>query len=153
MKKVLSVLLCVVMLCSCICLFAFAEDTAPAETFTYTFYDEDGTTVLGAVTAQRGESPVGPTHPTKPRVDGDPEWVFSGWRGDDGEIYYSSSLPAATKDMTFVATYKDPYNHSDEGDITLMSFLASIFARINKLFKQISTYFEELTKSVQNLMG
>ena len=44
-------------------------------------------------------------------------------------------------------------NHSDEGDITLMSFLASIFARINKLFKQISTYFEELTKSVQNLMG
>ncbi len=153
MKKALSVLLCVAMLCSCICLFAFADDAAPAATYTYTFYDDDNTTVLGTASAAQGESPVGPPAPTKPRQDGDPEWVFSGWLGDDGQTYYSSSLPAATRDMTFTATYKDPYNHSDEGDITIMSFLTSIFARLNKIFAQISTYFKELTESIQKLMG
>lgn len=153
MKKVLSILLCVVMLSSCVCLFAFAEDTAPAETVTYTFYDDDGTTVLGSVTANKGETPVGPPAPVKPRQDGDPEWEFSGWLCSDGKTYYSGTLPVASQDLTFTATYKKLHDNTDNGDITIMTFLTSIFARLNKIFAQISTYFEELTKSVQNLLG
>lgn len=160
MKKVLAVLLCVAMLCSCICLFAFADDTAPATTYTYTFYDEiltdDGTAavLIGSVSATAGETPVGPPAPTRPHVDGGAEWEFSGWLcREDGKTYYSGTLPVATKDLTFDATYKKMHDNTGEGDITLMTFLASVFQRLNKIFAQISTYFEELTKSIQNMLG
>ena len=153
MKKVLSVLLCAVMLCSCVCLFAFADDTAPAETVTYTFYDEDGTTVLGTVTANKGETPVGPPAPSKPWQDGEAEWEFSGWLCTDGKTYYSGTLPVATQDLTFTETFKKLHDNTDNGDITIMTFLASIFQRLNKIIAQISTYFEELTKSIQKLMN
>ena len=153
MKKVLAVLLCVAMLCSCVCLFAFADDTAPAATYTYTFYDEDGTTLIQAVPADAGTTPVGPPAPEKPWHDGEAEYAFSGWVcNEDGQTYYSGTLPVATRDLTFVATFKKLHDNTDNGDITIMTFLASIFQRINKIMAQISTYFEELTKSVQNLL-
>ena len=152
MKKVLSILLCAVMLFSFASVFAFADDAAPAETVTITFYDEDGS-VLTTVTANKGESPVGPPAPTKPRQDGDPEWAFSGWLGADGQTYYSNSLPIANEDMSYTATYKKLHDNEAEGNITIMSFLASIFQRLNKLFAQISTYLEELKDSVTKLLG
>ena len=43
--------------------------------------------------------------------------------------------------------------YDNEDNITIMSFLSSIFARLNKIIAQISTYFEELTKSIQKLIG
>ena len=151
MKKVLAVLLCVAMLCSCICLFAFADDAAPA-TYSYTFYDDDGT-LLGEVSAAAGETPVGPAVPEKPWHDGEAEYAFSGWLcREDGQVYYSNTLPVASKNLTFDATYKKLHDDTGEGDITLMTFLASIFQRINKIFAQLSTYFEELTKSIQNML-
>ena len=152
MKKVVSIFLCAVMLFSFACVFAFAEDETPAETVTITFYDEDGTT-LAVVTANKGESPVGPPAPTKARQDGDPEWEFSGWLGEDGKTYYSGTLPVANGDMSFTATYKKLYDNEAEGNITIMSFLASIFERLNKIFAQISTYYKELAESVERLLG
>ena len=143
MKKCLAILLCVVMLFSFAAVFAFAEGET-AETVTVTFYDEDGTTVLATVSAVKGTSPVGPENPTKARQDGDPEWEFKGWIGEDGNVYYRNTLPVVT------AKYVKLYDNED--NITIMSFLASIFERLNKIFAQISTYFEELTKSVQNLI-
>ena len=55
MKKVVSILLCAVMLFSFACVFAFAEDAAPTETVTITFYDEDGRTVLDTVVVEKGK--------------------------------------------------------------------------------------------------
>ena len=153
MKKLLSILLCVVMLFSCVCVIACAEDAAPAETVTITFYDEDGSTVLATVTANKGESPVGPAAPTKPRQDGDPEWVFDGWLGADGNKYYSGTLPVANSDMSYTATYKKINDNEAEGNITIMSFIASIFQRLNKIYAQLATYIDELTKSFQKLLG
>ena len=153
MKKVLAILLCVAMLFSCAAVFAFADDAAPAETVTIIFYDEDGTTVLDTVVVEKGQTPVGPPAPVKARQDGDPEWEFSGWLGEDGKTYYSGTLPVANSDMSFTATYKKLYDNEAEGRITLISFISSIFARLNKLFAQISTYYEELAASVQKLLG
>ena len=152
MKKVVAILLCVVMLFSFACVFAYADDETPAETVTITFYDEDGTT-LAVVTANKGESPVGPPAPTKPRQDGDPEWEFSGWLGEDGKTYYSGTLPIANSDMSFTATYKKIHDNEAEGNITIMSFLASIFERLNKIFTQLSTYYQQLADSVNTLLG
>ena len=150
MKKCLAVLLCVVMLCSFAAVFAFADDET-AETVTVTFYDEDGTTVIAMVAAAKGTSPVGPPNPTKARQDGDPEWEFKGWVDANGNEYYRNTLPVVNEDTSFTAKYAKMYD--DEDNITIMSFLASIVARLNKIFAQISTYFEELTKSVQKLLG
>ncbi|MBR6313534.1 MAG: hypothetical protein IKR49_02720 [Clostridia bacterium] len=152
MKKVLAILLCVVMLFSCAAVFAFADDAAPAETVTITFYDDDNT-VLNIVVVEKGQVPVGPPAPVKARQDGDPEWEFSGWLGEDGKTYYSGTLPVANSDMSYIATYKKLYDNEAEGNITLISFISSIFARLNKLFAQISTYYEELAASVQKLLG
>ena len=151
MKKCIAILLSVVMLFSFATVFAFADDATPAETVTVTFYDEDGTTVLAVVTADKGTSPVGPPAPTKPRQDGDPEWEFKGWVAADGQEYYSNTLPIANEDTSYTAKYVKLYDNED--NITIMSFLSSIFARLNKIIAQISTYFEELTKSIQKLIG
>ena len=151
MKKCLAILLCAVMLFSCAGIFAFADDETPAETVTITFFDEDGTTVLATVTANKGEKFAGPANPTKPREDGDPEWEFKGWVATDGQEYYSNTLPVAYEDTYYVAKFVKMYD--DEDNLTLMQFLASIFSRINKIFAQISTYLEELTKSIQGLLG
>lgn len=153
MKKVVSILLCAVMLFSFACVFAFAEDAAPAETVTITFYDEDGRTVLDTVVVEKGKNPVGPPAPVKPRQDGDPEWEFSGWLGEDGKTYYSGTLPVANSDMTFTATYKKIHDNEAEGNITIMSFIASIFERLNKIFAQLSTYYNEIEASVKKLLG
>ena len=56
----------------------------------------------------------------------------------------------ANENTVYTAKYVKLYDDPD--NITLMSFLASIFERLNKIFAQISTYFEELTKSVENLL-
>lgn len=153
MKKVLAIILCAVMLFSCAAVFAFADDATPAETVTIIFYDEDGTTVLDTVVVEKGQTPVGPPAPVKARQDGDPEWEFSGWLGEDGKTYYSGTLPVANSDMSFTATYKKLYDNEAEGNITIMSFITSIFARLNKLFAAISTYYEELAASVKKLLG
>ena len=150
MKKVLAIFLCAVMLFSFACVFAFAED---AETVTVTFVQDDGTTVIDTVVVEKGKVPVGPPAPSKPRVDGDPEWEFSGWQAPDGEIYYSNTLPAANSDTIYVATYKKLHDNEAEGNITIMSFLASIFERLNKIFDQLKTYYNELADSVQKLLG
>jgi len=150
MKKCLAVLLCVVMLFSFATVFAFA-DNETAETVTVTFYDEDGVTVLATVAATKGTSPVGPPNPTKARQDGDPEWEFKCWVDAEGNEYYRNTLPVANADTSYTAKYVKLYDNED--NITIMSFLSSIFARLNKIFAQISTYLEELTKSVQKLIG
>jgi len=149
MKKLVAIMLCFVMLFSFAAVFAFAEGET-AETVTVTFYDEDGTTVLATVPAVKGTSPVGPPNPTKARQDGDPEWEFKGWVDANGNEYYRNTLPVVTEDTSFTAKFVKMYD--DEDNITIMSFLASIFERLNKIFAQISTYFEELTKSVENLL-
>ena len=144
------------MLCSCICLFAFADATGP---YTYSFYDEilteDGTTtvLIEAVSAAANQVPDGPAYPTRPHVDGGAEWEFAGWKCEqDGKTYWNGTLPPATQDLTFVASYKKMHDNTDEGDITLLTFISSIFARLNKIFKTLSQYFEDLTTSVSNML-
>ena len=150
MKKLVAVLLCFVMLFSFAAVFAFAEGETAAETVTVTFYDDDGTTVIAAVETEKGKSPVCPPNPTKARADGDPEWEFKCWIDAAGKEYYPNTLPVANENTAYTAKYVKLYDDPD--NITIMSFLASIFERLNKIFTQISTYFEELTKSVENLL-
>ena len=150
MKKLVAVLLCFVMLFSFAAVFAFAEGETAAETVTVTFYDDDGTTVIAAVETEKGQAPVFPPNPTKARADGDPEWEFKCWVDENDNEYNRNTLTGVNADMTLTAKYVKKYDDPD--NITIMSFLASIFQRLNKIFAQISTYLEELTKSVQKLI-
>jgi len=150
MKKLVAVLLCVVMLFSFAAVFAFAEDEPAVETVTVTFLDDDGTVIKTEV-VEKGQAPVFPANPTKPRDDGDPEYEFKCWVDENDNEYNRNTLTGVNADMTLTAKYVKKYDDPD--NITIMSFLASIFQRLNKIFAQISTYLEELTKSVQKLIG
>ncbi len=152
MKKVLSVLLCVALLFSCVCVFAFAEGEQTTETVNVTFKKADGSTYKIVEVTKGQVVPVPPAPPAPARQDGDPEWEFDGWKAEDGTIYRSTvTLPAANEDTSYTAVFKKAHDNTDEGEITLMTFLSSIFSRLNKIIAQIGTYFEDLTNSISRM--
>ena len=86
-----------------------AASTAPAEnlaltaryadTYTYTFYDEDGTTVLGSGALTEGEVIPAPDDPFRPS-DEENYYIFSGWSG------YTSGMTMGKEDISFTAVYE-----------------------------------------------
>ena len=151
MKRVGSILLCVAILLSSVCILAFADEVTPAETVNITFKYDDGAT-YNILEVPKGTPFLKPADPpVRAGQDGETKLAFDGWKGADGTMYYSDALPAANEDTTYTAVFKVVDDGSGEEDITFMSFFASILSRLNKIFAQIATYFEELTKSIQNI--
>ncbi len=95
----------------------YTTPSAPTETYTYTFFDEDGTTVLKQKTAEKGASIVPPANPTKPS-DAQYTYTFAGWEG------FTAGM-TLTGDVSFKATYtttvnKYTYTFFDEDGTTVL---------------------------------
>lgn len=150
MKKVVSILLCAAMLLSCVCMLAFAEDSQSAETVTITFKYDDGATYT-ILSVPKGKPFLKPTTDPPVRPGGEAGLVFEGWKNAAGTTLYSDTLPAADEDTTYTAVFKKVNDNAGEEEITFMSFFASILSRLNKIFAQIATYFEQLTNSIRHL--
>ena len=68
------------------------------------------------------------------------EYIFKGWSADGGATTYSgNTLPLATADVTYTAVYAE----NKKGDnLTFWQLVASIFARINKIFEYFNKLFD-----------
>lgn len=75
-----------------------AQYTAAVNKYTYTFYDEDGDTVIKTETVDYGSAITPPANPAKPSTESN-SYIFTGW---DKEI------PAQiTGDISFVANFEE----------------------------------------------
>ena len=87
-----------------------------------------------------------PQQPDVPKREADENgttYVFIGWRSSlDEQVYKAAAtVPAATANATYTATYQeDPV---EEVGTTILGFLASVFARMNRIFEQIAKVFED----------
>ena len=138
MKKVLSVLLSILMIFSMVGVMAFAEGEA---TVHVVFYDEDETTVLHELWVKPDEM-LGPKIENPVKADTETtSYIFKGWRGEDGEVYYQGSLPTPTADDTEVV-YIAEYSTEDLTQRqTFWNLIESIFERLNKIFEYFAEVF------------
>ena len=74
-----------------------ASYTSTVNKYTYTFFDEDGSTVLKTATVDYGTTITPPADPTK-ASDNANTYTFSSWTG------YTSGM-TITKNVSFTATY------------------------------------------------
>ena len=72
--------------------------TAPTATYTVTFYDYDGTTVLGTSTVAEGKAATPPTNPTKSGT------TFLGWNGNYANVMKNEDVVAVYDDNKNVFT-------------------------------------------------
>ena len=139
MKKIIAVSLSVLVLFSALSVVSFADGEAEEKpVYTITFVDYDGTP-LGSRQVPHGEIISAPENPARAEdKENKIEYIFKGWSSDGGATTYSANtLPVATADVTYTAVYAE----NKRGDnLTLFQLIASIFARINKIFE----YFDKL---------
>lgn len=70
-----------------------------ADTYTYTFYDYDGATVLSSGALMEGEAIPKPADPSR-ASDEDNYYIFTGWEG------YEPDMVMGTEDVSFTAVYE-----------------------------------------------
>ena len=143
MKKLIAVLLSVLMLFSLVSVVAVAADDEEEPTvYLIVFKDYDGT-VLSEQNVEEGRFPQQPDVPKREADENGTTYVFIGWRSSlDEQVYKAAAtVPAATANATYTATYQeDPV---EEVGTTILGFLASVFARMNRIFEQIAKVFED----------
>lgn len=144
MKKVLSLLLCVLMIFSCMSIAVFAEDAEPQPSVYYKIkfvdWDWDGSdeTVISCETVKAGSVVPAPANPTRKSDDKKVEYIFKGWSADGGQtVYHAGTIPVATEDVTYTAVYAE---NKKSDNLTFWGLVKSIFERINKIFE----YFAEI---------
>ena len=139
MKTVISVVLAVIMLTSMLAIgFVHAEDAAET-TYTVTFVNYDGTVLSQDNTYKTGEIIIGPEYPTRESTD-TMEYKFKGWQDSrDGKIDSNGTfLLVGEEDVTFTAVFVE----SEKPErVTIMSFIASLFQRLNMIFEYFSKIF------------
>lgn len=141
MKKALSVLLSMLMIFSMVGVMAFAEGEIESEaTVHVVFYDEDEQTILHDLMVKPGQH-LGPlvVNPEKAETE-TTRYIFKGWKGEDGEVYYDSTLPDPTGEDTEII-YVAEYSTEDLTQRqTFWNLIESIFERLNLIFQ----YFAEI---------
>lgn len=142
MKKALSIVLSMLMIFSMVGVMAFAEDATKA---TYVF--KNGEEVVATVVVDPNEvntlAPYLPANPVKEDTE-DIRYTFKGWLGEDGELYYQSTVPApkaedAGKTITYVAQFAE---EDISGRQSLWNFIESLFERLNLLFEYFAKVFQ-----------
>ena len=144
MKKIIAVLLAVMMLFSVMAVAVFAADGDAAVTYLIVFKDYDGTTIDTQI-VEEGQFPRQPVGvPSRP-AEGDTTYTFTGWKSSLDEKVYkaAATVPAATADTTYTATYQAKTPEEND-NVTVLGFLASVFSRINRIFEQITKYFQDM---------
>lgn len=142
MKKALAVLLSVLVIFSSFAVMAFAQE-GETDLVTVNFV-VDGKTIK-TVQVVPGEI-LTPYVPENPALDATEttEYVFKGWADADGNIYQQSTFPTpdgSVAEITYTASFSEESVKENE---TLLSFIASIFERINMIFEYIAKVFEGL---------
>ena len=141
MKKIIAVLLSVLLLFSALSVVSFAEgEVEEKPIYKITFVDYDGTP-LGSRQVPQGGIISAPENPARAEdKENKIEYIFKGWSSDGGAPTYSgNTLPLATADVTYTAVYAE----NKKGDnLTFWQLVASIFARINKIFEYFNKLFD-----------
>lgn len=141
MKKIIAVLLSVLLLFSAFSVVSFAEgEDEEKPIYKITFVDYDGTP-LGSRQVPQGGIISAPENPARAEdKENKIEYIFKGWSADGGATTYSgNTLPLATADVTYTAVYAE----NKKGDnLTFWQLVASIFARINKIFEYFNKLFD-----------
>lgn len=140
MKKFIALLLSVFMIFSVFGMtvaFAADEETTEKTTFTVIFKDYDGT-VISEAQYNLGDKVVVPENPERAATD-EVKYIFAGWEnGTDGEKYYKETVPKATEDVTYTATYGE----QDADPVpTFWQLVRSVFARINAILEYLTRIF------------
>ena len=89
--------------------------------YTVTFLDSDGTTVLDEQTVAAGCTPDLPDTDYYVKGTGKGAQVFTGWTSD-GVTYSDYELPAVTSDVTFTAGYKGYYYQQTLQDVSEIDY-------------------------------
>lgn len=140
MKKVIALLLSVLMIFSVFGMtvaFAADEETGEKTTFTVIFKDYDGS-VISEAQYNLGDRVEVPDNPEREATD-EVKYIFAGWEnGIDGEKYYKGTIPNATRDVTYTATYGE----QDADPVpTFWQLIRSVFARINAILEYLTRIF------------
>lgn len=144
MKKALAVLLSVLVIFSSFAVMAFAQE---GDLITVNFV-VDGNTIK-TVQVRAGEilTPYAPENPVKEATE-TAEYTFKGWADADGVLYQQSTLPTpdgSVAEITYTAEFSEEEIVENE---TLLSFIASIFERINMIIEYFVKIFEGVFESV-----
>lgn len=105
---------------------------APTATYTVTFYDYDGTTVLGTSTVAEGKAATPPANPSKAGAD------FLGWNGNFINVRQNESVVAVYDDSKNIFTVE-----SATGNIgDTVTLLVSIDGKVKTCGFDITIYYD-----------
>lgn len=148
MKKLLSVILAALMIFSVFGV-VFASAEGETEYYTIVFNDEDGTFIAKRDVAYYGvvKAPENPSKKDEVNEDGKTvTYTFDGWVDPDtGVVYHASTIPVATANKTYYARYTMTVQEEHQ---TIMTFIRSIFARINIIFEYFYRLFNRSNQGV-----
>ncbi len=152
MKKALAVLLSVLVAFSMFTVMTFAAgSTAETTPITVMFVVDDS--IVREIAVKNGEilTPFAPENPAKNSTD-TTKYTFKGWQAQDENgnvldeaLYQKSTLPSpylAEGETSKTIIYKAVFTEKNiEGNQTFLGFIASIFERLNLLFRYFAEVF------------
>lgn len=138
MKKILAVLLAVLVALSALSMAAFAAEK------TVKFVNGEDTIVVKVNVGEGDLSPYVPSNPTK-ASDGKYEYTFKGWQleGDkSGKLYQKGNIENPKESDPDEIVYHAVYAQEEiQENQTFWQFVASVFARINGIFRRLAEIF------------
>lgn len=148
MKKIISIVLAAIMLISTFAVFASADVEPFPNTYTINFalsdsYDGKGEIISSTKVIATAGTPldkIAKVNEYDSFVEDNVKYYFAGWYDPDtGLVRTSERLPKVNQDKTYVAVFEA--DTEVENGLTLMQFIASIFARLNDIFEYFYTIF------------
>ena len=141
MKKALSVVLAILVAFSMFAVVAAAETEADlSQAVKVTFVISEDPLVEEVVYLKAGEiiTEYTPENPTKADTD-TTRYTFKGWQSsEDGQLYYKSTIPNPTADVTYTAVFSEEDISSRQ---SFWNLVESIFERINMIFEYFAIIF------------
>lgn len=108
------------------------SQNAPVETYTVTFYDYDGVTVLGTSTVRKGDAATLPPAPSKAGAD------FIGWSGNYTNVSIDESVIAVYNDSKNVFTVESA--SGNVGDT--VTLLVSVDGKVKTCGFDMTIYYD-----------
>ena len=143
MKKALSIVLAMLMIFSTVGVMAFAEGETATDKITYIFKVDDN--VVQQFEIDPTEVKDLKNHlevPTKESTE-TTEYIFKGWKGENGVTYYPEAVPVRVEDAGKTLTFTAEFSSKEiTATQSFWKLVESIFARINLIFEYFAKIFE-----------